>query len=333
MESVSVTDAVLDVLLLAFRINVDLFSLALAVIRVPLAAISSLYRLALGPRRPSRTFRSVLVTGASVGIGAGLAVEFAGPGVNMWITATKAENCDATREACERKGAKVFVMGVDVRNGEAMLQLLEEANKVRPLDLVIANAGCTPHDDGVREAAKVIETNAVGTANTIMPAAEMMLRSKERLSGFDGQLVLISSLAGFACGGSLFMSGYVASKNAIRAIGETLRATLGHRIGITTIYPGMTESRMVSTQLTQGVKMTTGVWPLDKAVRIMADGIRRNKADVAYPFVWYAISRIHGSAPSWAKDLYAPILRTVGDPYVILDSAIWKRIKESESEQ
>jgi short-subunit dehydrogenase len=317
----------LDIGFLIARVYSDLFSLTLALgIRLPIAIGRWLTSWIIQPAYKNRQFKSVFITGASAGLGAALAVTFARPGVIVTITARSVDSLAATKEACEKKGATCVAKAMDVRDSDAMKELIREAHAKRRLDLVIANAGCTAQDNGIEEAATVIDINAVGTANTIMPALDLMLR-EQKDPQYNPQLVLMSSLGGFIAGGSFFIAPYVASKNCVRALGESLRTVVKGRIGVSVIFPGMTESRMVSQQRKKGIRMMTGVWPIEQAIALMEDGIRNNSAEIVYPFAYYILARVYGTTISWMKDLYAPITRTVGDPYAMCDQGIWRNAK------
>ena len=89
-----------------------------------------------------KTFRSILITGASSGIGAALAEAYAGQeGMRLVLVARRAQKLRAVAAACEAKGATVDVMEGDVCDREAMRRLVHAADDKQPLDLVLANAG------------------------------------------------------------------------------------------------------------------------------------------------------------------------------------------------
>mmetsp|Transcript_32123 Transcript_32123/g.59808 ORF Transcript_32123/g.59808 Transcript_32123/m.59808 type:complete len:127 (-) Transcript_32123:20-400(-) len=87
-----------------------------------------------------KTYTSVLITGASQGIGAELAKLYAKPGVNLYLVARNKEKLEKVKAEC-KDAAKVTVMPASVDDAEAMKKLIAEADAEKPLDLVIANAG------------------------------------------------------------------------------------------------------------------------------------------------------------------------------------------------
>lgn len=201
------TDIVLDILALTLRCTADLVLLSFSLlVRLPWALT---FRSA-GKRKK---FTSVLITGASVGLGAALAKGFAAPGVCMTITARKLESLEETRGECEDRGAICACEAVDVDDEDGMRAVVERANGRKRLDLVVANAGITPIEDGLRESQKVLKTNVLGMANTVVPAVECMLREKEWAGKkYSPQIVLMSSLGGLAGTPTLYMMPYHASK-------------------------------------------------------------------------------------------------------------------------
>ena len=85
--------------------------------------------------------RSILITGASSGIGAALALAYAGPGVSLALGGRDAGRLEAVAAACRQRGAAVHAGIIDVADREAMARWIEEIDRAAPIDLVIANAG------------------------------------------------------------------------------------------------------------------------------------------------------------------------------------------------
>src|SRR5579863_1031755 len=96
-----------------------------------------------GTDRRMKNPRSILITGASSGIGAALACAYAGPGVLLALAGRNAERLEAAATACRRSGAEVRTMLVDVSEETTLGSWIAGLDAERPLDLVIANAGMT----------------------------------------------------------------------------------------------------------------------------------------------------------------------------------------------
>jgi short-subunit dehydrogenase len=291
-------------LYLILRLVADVGLLLLFCVVYPLHVLRRWF----GTHSPKQ-FRSVFITGASVGLGAGLALELAEPGVALFLTARSAGALQQTASQCRAKGAQVKEYVVDVKSASQMRAAVEDAYALRVLDLVIANAGITG-ELGLADAPDVVHTNMQGTLSTVLPVIELWIRH-----GNGGSLAIMSSLNGHVSVGNTFMAAYASSKAGLRVLAESLRmALVEHGIQVTALLPGMTESRMVSRQQDQGIHMITGVWPRTKACAYMVRGIRAQAAEVAYPQVWFSITRLVGGLPLWVRDLFHVAFRR-GDPY------------------
>lgn len=84
---------------------------------------------------------SILITGASSGLGAALAETYAGPGIRLVLGGRDVTRLEETAARCRSAGAEVEVAAIDVTDAGATTRWVEAADDRRPLDLVIANAG------------------------------------------------------------------------------------------------------------------------------------------------------------------------------------------------
>src|SRR5262249_51392865 len=153
----------------------------------------------------------ILITGASSGIGAALALEYAAKGVRLSLHGRSAERLARVAGDTEKRGAVVATMAGDVTDAPAMKAWIEAADRIEPLDLVIANAGIsagTFSDEGIdsQGAESIFAVNLYGVLNTVHPALPLMLERKR------GQIAIMSSLAGFR--GFPGSEAYCASKAA-----------------------------------------------------------------------------------------------------------------------
>src|ERR1041385_6402557 len=87
--------------------------------------------------------RSVLITGASAGIGEALARAYAAPGVTLALTGRHEGRLKDVELACRNAGAQVYTAVLDVSDEQAVRTFVESVDGLAPLDLVIANAGRT----------------------------------------------------------------------------------------------------------------------------------------------------------------------------------------------
>jgi short-subunit dehydrogenase len=239
------------------------------------------------PARPP-PYRSILITGASGGIGTALAVAFAAPGVHLALGGRDQARLEDVVERCRRTGAGAESARVDVTDREAMAAWVLAVDRAAPLDLVIANAGTAgPGDYGGPEAARTIfAVNLDGVLNTIEPIVPTMSARGH------GHLALMSSLAGFR--GLPTAPAYCASKAAVRIWGEGQRGRLGRQgIAVSVICPGF-----VRTPMTAGNRFPMPlIMSPERAAAIIRRGLLRRRARIAFPLPLYSLPA--GAADRW----------------------------------
>lgn len=221
--------------------------------------------------RAGRRFRSILITGASSGIGRALALEFAAPGVDLALIGRDAGRLEAVAHSCSLAGARLRSAVLDIRDAAAMDEVLRRFDDAAPLDLVVANAGIGRNREDAAYLRETIDVNVIGTVNTLEP---LLPRLVER---GRGQIGLMSSLAAFrALGGP---PGYTASKGWIRLYGEALRGRLASRgVGVSIICPGYVDTPMIA-----AAPRSPHLTSAEKAAGIMRRGLERNVARISFP--------------------------------------------------
>lgn len=243
-------------------------------------------------------FASILITGASSGLGAGLAREFAGQGVTLHLSGRDQTRLDEVADQCRARGALVHAGRVDVTDPAAMSAWVVASDAASPLDLVVANAGISAGTGGGGENAAqtraIFAVNVDGVFNTVMPALPPM-QARRR-----GQIAVMSSLAGFR--GFPGAPAYCASKAAVRVWGEGLRGEMApFGIGVSVICPGFVETPMTAVnRFSMPFLMDVG-----RASRIMADGLEANRGRIAFPWPMLVMARLGGCLPSALMDRIA----------------------------
>ncbi len=84
---------------------------------------------------------TVLITGASSGIGAALAEAYAAAGTTLLLTARNAPRLEEVTARCRAKGATTYIERIDVTDKVALAEWITRMDDATPIDLVIANAG------------------------------------------------------------------------------------------------------------------------------------------------------------------------------------------------
>ena len=221
---------------------------------------------------------SVLITGASSGLGAGLAKNYAAPGVHLVLTGRDAARLETTAAACRDKGATVATGLFDIGEPEPFGAWLVAQDKATPLDLVIAAAGVSAGTgegdmpEGVDLAAMQIRSNLLGTIHTIEPLLPRLIARKA------GHVAVVASTA--ALRGLPYSPGYSASKAGIRAYGEAIRALLGPKgVMVSVVVPGFFDTPM--TDRWKGP--TPFMLSLDKMVAAIRKGLDARKARIVVP--------------------------------------------------
>jgi short-subunit dehydrogenase len=240
---------------------------------------------------------SILITGASNGIGAALAGIYAAPGKHLSLSGRDRARLSAVAEGCRQRGATVIETAVDVTDAAAVAAWVEAADRAAPLDLAIANAGIQggPYRAGrgetLDEAERVMRFNFGGTCNTVHPVLAAM-RSRGR-----GQIALVSSLAGLR--GLPYWPAYCASKAALKAYGEALRSWLQPEgIAVAVVLPGFVETRMANAVIgPKPLMMST-----DLAAQIIERGLRRGRSQIAFPFSLYLGMQLLRAFPAAMAD-------------------------------
>ena len=251
--------------------------------------------------------RSILITGASSGIGAALAEAYAAPGVTLALTGRHENRLATVAERCRQRGATVIVAALDVTDTAALAAWIGAADDHAPLDLVIANAGVsggTEGGEGAAQARRIFAVNLDGVLNTVLPAIPRMQRRGR------GQIALMSSLAAFR--GFPGAPAYCASKAAVKTWGEALGGSLrGDGIGVSVICPGFVRSPMTDVNpFPMPMLMDTG-----RAVAIIRRGLARNRARIAFPWPMYALVWLLGALPPRLTDpLFARLPEKVSLP-------------------
>ena len=243
--------------------------------------------------------RSILITGASSGIGEALAAEYAAPGVRLALCGRDPGRIGSVAESCRARGAAADARVLDVTDKAGVAAWIGAADDVRPLDLVIANAGVAGGRFGAGEgdeaARMVFAVNVDGVLNTVLPALARMRARRH------GQIAIMSSLAAFR--GFPGAPAYSASKAAVRAWGEALRGRHARDgVAVSVICPGFVVSRMTAGNPFPMPMLMSA----ERAAKIVRHGLARDRGRIAFPWPIYALVRLVAALPDGLID---PVMR------------------------
>ena len=226
------------------------------------------------------TRQKILITGASSGLGAGMARAFAAKGRDLALCARRLDRLDELKaELTERHpGITVAVAALDVNDHEQVPKVFAELeDQLGGIDRIIVNAGIgkgAPLGSGKLYANKqTIETNLVAALVQIETAVEIFKNSG------GGHLVLISSVLGNK-GVPGVKAAYAASKAGVSSLGESLRAEYPNGpIKVTVLEPGYIESEMTA-------KSGSTMLMVDNAsgTKAMVNAIERETGRAAVPW-------------------------------------------------
>jgi len=243
--------------------------------------------------------RTILLTGATSGIGRALALEFAGPLVCLLLVGRDRERLDAVAVLCRARGACVETGRFDVRDREGLGAWIAEQDARTPLDLAIACAGIVSGTGPAlpietSEAMRaVLAIDLTGVLNTIEPALAAMRARRV------GHVAMVGSLAGLR--GFPSSPAYSMAKAAVHAYAEGIRPALRREgIAVSLIAPGFVRTplneRLVSPR---PLEMSA-----EAAARIIRRGLDRRRPMIAFPFLLYAALRLLTLMPARLADRF-----------------------------
>lgn len=250
-----------------------------------------------------RTPRTVLVTGASSGIGRALVLELARRGAHVMASARRESELASLCAKVDASGGKSTFAVCDVSDPEAAAELVRKADRdLGSLDMVISNAGVggSTHSSrlDVASVSRMIDVNVRGAIVPLIAAIPIMLGQQR------GQLVGVSSLAGRRALPTAAV--YNATKAALSTFLEGLRMDLDPAgIRVTDVQPGF-----VATDMTAKNKFKMPfLWNPEKAARHIVDRLERAPRIIAFPLPMDLLTRFARHLPyslhAWATSRLA----------------------------
>jgi short-subunit dehydrogenase len=229
--------------------------------------------------------KNVLVTGASAGIGAALAVGFAQRGATVGICARRADRLDAVVEQCRKYTPNSRAWAIDLNELDALAPFAARvSDELGGIDVLVNNAGIPKRKRVFDLTPEVIE--AVMRINYFSPI-RLTLALLPEIVERSGRLVYLSSVAARLSPPA--EAAYAASKAAISAWAESMQVDLRDtNVKVHVVYPGIIDTELFTLPDNDPLG-NTGIeaLPVDAIVEPVLTMIERDRLEVAVP-EWFA---------------------------------------------
>ena len=242
--------------------------------------------------------KNVLITGASSGLGAGMARILAGNGHNLALTARRVDRLEALKAEIEaaHPDVQVVVHALDVNDHDQVFAVFKRSIRdLGGLDRVIVNAGLGK--GGRIGTGKFHANKQTAETNFVAALAQCEAAMEHFYERNAGHLVVISSVSAMR-GMPGAISAYAATKAGVAHLAEGIRSDLlrrkGHDIKVTTLFPGYIASEM-NEAVEQEVRLMVDT---ETGCKAMVKAIDREVAEAAVPpWPWAPLSQVMKHAP------------------------------------
>ena len=239
--------------------------------------------------------RNILITGASSGLGKGMAIEFAKQGCNLALCARRLENLESLRNELLEINAniQVFIRSLDVNDHDAVFDVFNDFKEdMGQVDRVIVNAGMgkgASIGTGYFHANKQTAITNFVSALAQCEAAMAIFRAQN-----SGHLVTISSISAVR-GFRRAMTVYAATKAGLTSMTEGIRMDVMHTpINVSCIHPGFIRS-----EINEKVEKVPFIVATDVGCRALVKAINKEKANAYVPsWPWALLHWVMRIAPA-----------------------------------
>jgi short-subunit dehydrogenase len=245
--------------------------------------------------------KNILITGASSGLGKGMAIEYAKMGRNLALCARRVERLEALKvELLEiNPNIQVYIKSLDVNDHDAVFTVFDGfKQELGQLDRVIVNAGMgkgASVGTGYFKANKETAVTNFVSALAQCEAAVAIFRAQN-----SGHLVTISSISAVR-GFRRALTVYAATKAAITALSEGIRVDLlNSPITVSTVHPGFIRS-----EINEKVEKVPFMVDTETGCKAIVKAIEKEGANSYVPtWPWTFLQLIMRIAPlSWLKKM------------------------------
>ena len=212
--------------------------------------------------------RTVLVTGASRGIGRSIALRFGEEGARLGLVARSETQLLATASLVEQAGARAIAIPTDIRDRAGAQAAVDKVEaELGPIDVLVNNAGVFLWraflDLSPEEWDLVLSTNLTGAANFCRAVLPGMVKRRR------GRIVNVSSIHGMR--GEANLAAHSAAKFGLIGLTQSLaREFRSHNIAVNAVCPGTVENRLEETGAPlRESPLAEKLWPRDVARTVL----------------------------------------------------------------
>lgn len=239
----------------------------------------------------------ILITGASGGLGAALARQYAAPGTTLLLWGRNLEQLETVANACRRAGADAVIRSLDLIDSDAVIAAIEEEDSAGAISLALLAAGLgdiQAFGDLAEDPAQIVR---LGLVNFVTPCAIAAALAGRMAARRQGRIVMIGSAAAFHA--LPFAAAYAGSKAGLARFAQALRlGVAAHGVQVTLISPGFIDTPA-------GRKTSTPkpflMQPSDVAARI-AKAAERGEAHVILPWPFALLRLVDRLLPGRLRD-------------------------------
>jgi NADP-dependent 3-hydroxy acid dehydrogenase YdfG len=244
----------------------------------------------------NNTDKTILITGASSGIGKALAIHYASLNFQVILIARNIDNLNTVVSEILKTGGKAEAVSCDVTNAEAFQNVINKIfSKYKRIDIAHLNVGigCPTHFDrfDLNEFKQVFDTNVYSIINGLNAIVPIMMKQQ------FGKIVATGSLADSR--GMKGSSSYAASKIAVAHIIESARNELA-RFGIKVILarPGFVKTSLTAKNNYNMPFIITA----EKAAKIIIKRVEKNNTRISFPLPMAIITNLFKLMPNCIYD-------------------------------
>ena len=241
----------------------------------------------------------VIVTGASSGIGEITAVRLSKLGAKVVLAARNEHKLRELQNRIETNGNEAISIKTDISNEKDVINLIEKTiENWGRIDILISNAGQYIQgrltDVNTSDIQNSFNVNFYGSVYAVKKVLPVMLSQK------SGHIVFVNSLDSKK--GIVGDGPYVIAKCALHGFGDILRQEVKKTgIKVLTVYPGRVDTPMIEDLK---VPLISAKISSEKVVKDMLKGIRRNKAVVVVPKIFFLLGTLNELFPKFMDWFY-----------------------------